>query len=74
MRNGLLALLCLIFLGACTPQPCTYPTGGNALPQLTVQGEATVKALPDLLRLRLGVVTTAVDAGQALADNNQRME
>ncbi|PLX97943.1 MAG: hypothetical protein C0622_12135 [Desulfuromonas sp.] len=73
MRNGLLALLCLLFLGACTTPVSNYSNSGNELPQLRVQAEATVKALPDLLRLRLGVVTTAVDAGQALADNNQRM-
>ena len=70
----LFAALAAFLLSSCAPQTYNYSTVNTALPQLVVQADATVNAAPDLLQLRLGVVTEAEDAGQALADNNQRME
>ena len=70
----LFAALAAFLLSSCAPQTYSYSTVNTALPQLVVQADATVNAAPDQLQLRLGVVTEAEDAGQALADNNQRME
>ncbi|MCW8859400.1 MAG: SIMPL domain-containing protein [Deltaproteobacteria bacterium] len=70
----LLTILGLFLLSSCGPQTYNYSNVDTAVPQLVVQAEATVKAMPDLLKMRLGVVTEAEDAGQALAENNQRME
>lgn len=77
MKIRLLIGFMLIFLlSSCGPQTYNYSTinpVNTALPQLTVQAEAKVKATPDLLQLRLGVVTKAENAGQALAKNNQQI-
>ena len=67
------SLLLLIPLVACTPQSLNFSTVNQQLPQLTVQADATVEVLPDQLQLRLGVVTEAENANQALSENNQRM-
>lgn len=65
----------LLLLGAaCGPQTYNYSSVNQNLPQLTVQADATIKAKPDLLQMRLGVVTEAEDAGVALAENNRRMQ
>ncbi len=64
----------LLFLASCGPQTYNYSNVNNPLPQLIVNADATVKAKPDLLQMRLGVVTESVDAGSALADNNLRMQ
>ena len=67
------SLLLLIPLVACTPQSLNFSTVNQQLPQLTVQADATVEVLPDQLQLRLGVVTEAENANQALSEKNQRM-
>lgn len=76
------AFLLLLLLGACMPHTMPNhssvvyvpPTQQQLQPQqLRVQAEAQVEAIPDLLRLRLGVITEAADAGKALSENNQRM-
>ena len=64
----------ILFLSACTPQVYTSASKSDSPPQLIVQADATVQALPDLLKMRLGVVTEAPEAGEALSENNQRME
>lgn len=72
-------LLLLFVLSACMPHPF-HPEGslvaavpGHTPQQLRVQAEGRVEASPDQLRLRLGVITEAADAGQAVNENNQRM-
>jgi uncharacterized protein len=72
-------LLLLFVLSACMPHPF-HPerSHGVSVPgqpsqQLRVQAEGRVEATPDQLRLRLGVITEAADAGQAVNENNQRM-
>lgn len=74
MKNALILVLLLGLMSACTPQVYTTAAPQKTLPQLVVQADARVEALPDLLRMRLGVVTEAPQAGEALADNNQRMK
>ncbi len=75
----LFALLLLFVLSACMPQPyhphpgIVAPTPDRIPHQLKVQAEGRIEATPDQLRLRLGVVTEATDAGQAVSENNQRM-
>lgn len=64
----------LLLLSSCGPQTYNYSSVNNTLPQLVVQADATIKAKPDLLQMRLGVVTEAEDAGVALAENNRRMQ
>lgn len=64
----------LLLLTSCGPQTYNYSRVNDSLPQLVVQADATIKAKPDLLQMRLGVVTESVSAGVALADNNQRMQ
>jgi uncharacterized protein YggE len=72
-------LMLLFLLSACMPHPfhperslvATIP--GQAPQQLRLQAEGRVEATPDQLRLRLGVITEAGDAGQAVSENNQRM-
>lgn len=68
-------LLCSVFLllVGCIPQTANYASFPTDLPQLVVQAEGAIQTNPDQLQLRLGVVTEAVDAGDALAQNNQRM-
>ncbi len=75
------AIIFLLFflLGGCLPhrqsvQPLLFNAATSpSLPQLTVQADARVEAIPDQLRLRLGVVTEAAEAAAAVRDNNQRM-
>lgn len=75
----LFGLLLLFTLSACMPHPYhpersfVAPGPGQAPQQLRVQAEGRVEATPDQLRLRLGVITEAADAGQAVSENNQRM-
>ena len=72
-------LMLLFVLSACMPHPFHPERGlvatvpGQTLQQLRVQAEGRVEATPDQLRLRLGVITEAVDADQAVNENNQRM-
>lgn len=72
-------LLLFFILSACTPHPfhpehSLVATVPDQTPQqLRVQAEGRVEATPDQLRLRLGVITEAADAGQAVNENNQRM-
>lgn len=68
--------LLLFALSACMPHPLhlerSFDAAGSP-PQLRVQAEGRVEATPDQLRLRLGVITEAAEAGQAVNENNQRM-
>jgi len=75
----LFGLLLLSVLSACMPHPL-HPerslvvTAPSQTPQeLRVQAEGRVEATPDQLRLRLGVITEATEAGRAVNENNQRM-
>jgi uncharacterized protein YggE len=77
-KSFLLVLLLLLTLPACCPQHFnTAPAARNSppapIPQLMVRGEGMVEATPDLLQLRLGVVSQDVDADVALRGNNERM-
>lgn len=63
--------LLLLFFG-CGPRSFNYGTV-QALPQLLVSGDASVDAVPDQLKLRLGVLTQQADADAAMAENTQRM-
>jgi uncharacterized protein YggE len=75
----LFGLLLFFVLSACMPHPfhpersLVVPVTSQAPQQLRVQAEGRVEATPDQLRLRLGVITEATDAGQAVSANNQRM-
>lgn len=75
----LIAFLLLFLLAACMPHhqpahPLLLPSATSAsLPRLTVQAEAQIEAIPDQLRLRLGVVTEAAEAAEATRENNRRM-
>ncbi len=73
MKSLLLGLGLLLTLTACGPRNFNYGTADQALPQLHVRGEGTVEATPDLLQLRLGVVTQDADADLALSSNSERM-
>ncbi len=66
-------LLLLLLLSACGPRNFNYGATDRSLPQLVVRGDASVKAVPDQLKLRLGVVTQQAGADEALAENNRRM-
>lgn len=66
-------LLVLLLLVGCGPKTFNYGALPTALPQLVVQAEGSVKATPDLLQMRLGVVTEGAQAGTAVDNNNQRM-
>ncbi|MFO7578158.1 MAG: SIMPL domain-containing protein [Pelovirga sp.] len=68
----------LLLVAACMPYPLASPSAavapdGSPMQQLRVQAEARVDALPDLLRLRLGVITEAQEADQAVTENSRRM-
>ncbi|WP_303722524.1 SIMPL domain-containing protein [Malonomonas rubra] len=73
MNKSLLLFLLLMLLAGCGPQTINYGALSNSLPQLVVQAEGQVRAKPDQLQMRLGVVTEADAAGPALTQNNQRM-
>ena len=73
MKKYLLLVTLLSLLVGCGPKNFNYGTSPLSFPQLTVQAEGEVQANPDQLQLRLGVVTEAKDAGQALEQNNQKM-
>jgi len=64
----------LLLLCSCAPQIAATGAAPNSpFPQLVGQGEGRIEATPDQLQLRLGVITEASDAEQALAENTQRM-
>lgn len=76
------SMMVLLFVSACMPynmqhQPPVFNVqAGDSqqqFQQLRVQAEAQVEAVPDLVRMRLGVVTEAADAGQAVRRNNEHM-
>ncbi len=79
MKFRLLISLSLLFLlSGCMAhqqqvQPLLPSATGLSLPQLTVQAEARLEVIPDQLRLRLGIVTEAAEAAEAVRDNNRRM-
>lgn len=76
-----LTFLLLLFplLSACLPAQMNTavvppaPTVPSTPAQLQVRGEGKVEVVPDQLQMRLGVVTQAADADQAMVENNQRM-
>lgn len=67
-----------LLAGAATPnqdQPAPPRTErGPIVPQLTVRGEAQLDRPADQMHLRLGVVTHATEAAQAMQDNSRAME
>jgi len=75
----LFGLLLLFTLSACMPHPlhpehsALASAPGQTPQQLRVQADGRVEATPDQLRLRLGVITEAADAGQAVSENNRKM-
>lgn len=73
MKKSLLLLALMALLVGCGPKTFNYGALPGTLPQLIVQADGQVKAKPDQLQLRLGVVTEAETAGPALEQNNQRM-
>lgn len=72
-RYRLLLVVLVLLLSGCGPQHINYGAALSPPPQLVVQAEGLVRATPDQLQLRLGVVTKAAAAGVALDSNNQRM-
>lgn len=74
MKERLIMMLSLVFLlSACGPQTFYYGAADQSLPQLVVQAEANVAAIPDQLKLRLGVITQETSADLAMAENNRQM-
>ena len=65
----------LVCLGAGRPDGTGDPEHtGQQTPNLTVRGSAELHKPADQLRLRIGVVTEASQAQQALGQNSQRMD
>ncbi|MCH8005158.1 MAG: SIMPL domain-containing protein [Planctomycetes bacterium] len=65
----------LVCLGAGRPDGTSDPEHtGQQTPNLTVRGSAELHKPADQLRLRIGVVTEASQAQQALGQNSQRMD
>jgi len=76
-RIGLgIALALVVAASACAPMGDRHGTRG--MPQrastVTVAGQGTVTAAPDMAEITIGVVTQAPTAAQALAANSQAME
>ena len=67
------SLLLLLLLCACGPRNFNSGATDSSLPQLVVRGDASVEAVPDQLKLRLGVVTQQAGAEEAMTENNRRM-
>jgi uncharacterized protein YggE len=66
MRNGLILLILAgVLLGA-----CAGPAAAPSRPQLTVNGTGTVRVIPDMATVNLGVTTQDNDVAQAVAANN----
>lgn len=79
--------LLVLLLSSCAPQGYAVPTAAvataeptaepTAVPsdpaRLTVRGEGNIEVAPDLLQLRLGVLTHQPSADAALAENSRRM-
>lgn len=77
-RTITIAVLLFGWLCGCAPPPVSVqlpaPVVQDDPGQLVVAADATLEVAPDLLRLRLGVMTEAAEAASAVAENNQRME
>lgn len=73
MKRLLLLLGLILTLAACGARNFNYGMTDNIGPQLQVRGEGVVEATPDLLQLRLGVVTQEADADAALNNNSAQM-
>lgn len=69
MRNFLTSAAIILCLGA-TNSPVWAQEAGI----ITVTGEATVSAAPDMASLSLGVTTQAQSAGEAMTQNNAAMQ
>jgi uncharacterized protein len=72
MRIGIVLLLAVWLTGCVAPSVDAVRKTDDSQ-QLMVRGEGRVEALPDLLQLRLGVVTEGSEADLTLQENNQRM-
>ena len=79
---GLLAIASILLLAGCAtaavqaaPAETLYDEGREKVPErsITVQGQGTVSAKPDLVTLSLGVQTTEETAQEALALNAEQM-
>lgn len=77
LRLLIIALLLLLLSGCMAHhqqvQSRLPAATASPLPQLAVQAEARLDAVPDQVRLRLGVVTEAPEAADAVRENNQKM-
>lgn len=73
MKKIFLLLTLLTLLVGCGPKTFNYGGMSNSFPELIVQAEGQVKAKPDQLQMRLGVLTEAETADAALEQNTQRM-
>lgn len=73
MKRTLWLLLIVVLLSGCGPKNFYYGAQQTSFPQLMVQAEGVVNAKPDLMQMRLGVLTEAEEAGMAMDANNQRM-
>lgn len=67
-------LLLSAVLLASSIQPLSAKNGGRDVPKLSLSAEATIKKPADELRMRVGVVTVAETAEEALSENSVRME
>lgn len=75
MKNGLMRFILVLVLITCCINPAIADPNGKPItvPQLTVRGEAVLHVPADQMRLSMGVVTAAVTADAALAENTEKM-
>ena len=79
MKTMFMACACMVagfaaMLGMQAPPPPAQPMREPLVPRLTVRGDAELQRPADQLQLRLGVVTHAVEAAQAMQENSRVME
>lgn len=67
----LVFVLTVLFTGGAIAQGPDRPAGGN--PSITVMGTGTSYGTPDIASIRIGVVTEAASAVEALKENNEAM-
>ena len=67
----LVFVLTVLFTGGAIAQGPDRPAGGN--PSITVMGTGTSYGTPDIASIRIGVVTEAASAAEALKENNEAM-
>lgn len=70
MSKALLSSVCLFALFASAPVLAAEPRAAT----MSLQGNATIKAVPDMATVSTGVVTSALTAREALDQNNTAMQ